>query len=43
MAGSVAAVELAKRWFYRRADLSGAFSLTEGPRPVTPKEKGSRT
>ena len=26
----VAAVELTKRWFYRRADLSGAFGLTEG-------------
>jgi Mg2+-importing ATPase len=27
----VAAVEVAKRWFYRRADLSGTFGLTEGP------------
>jgi Mg2+-importing ATPase len=39
----VVAVEVAKRWFYRRADLSGAFGVTGGPGPVTPKEKGSRT
>jgi hypothetical protein len=39
----VAAVELAKRWFYRFADQSGAFGVTEGPGPVMPKEKGSRT
>ena len=39
----VAAVEVAKRWFYRRASLSGAFGVADGPVPVTPKEKGSRT
>jgi Mg2+-importing ATPase len=39
----VAAVEVAKRWFYRHADQSGAFGLTEGAGTVPAKEKGSRT
>lgn len=43
MAGNVAAVEVAKRWFYLHADKSGAFGLTEDPGLLRPKEKGSRT